>query len=180
MESTLVCDNRTDNIEVAKQHYADTRRDYLSVGFDESAELGYIWRINVERFLRGFIDRTDVSTQELMRELNARAFYDFTVTEPLITPSIRWYARTLERSYGVKLDELPPEICESEHLPDERCESGKHCEPGTSRAPSRDVSPGCNLAPAPGASVAVRWTAGLETRDTAGLEACATGLLGHK
>jgi len=56
--------------------------------------LGNIWCQNVERFLRGFINRSDVSTQDFMRELNARAFYDFTVTEPLIAPSIRWYAQT--------------------------------------------------------------------------------------
>ncbi len=111
-----------DNIlKIAKHNFAATHGDYTRVGFDESSELGNIWRKNVDQFLRRFIDRGDVSTQEIMRELNARAFYDFTVTEPLIAPSIRWYAQSLARNYGINIDALPADICESKHLPDERC-----------------------------------------------------------
>ena len=109
------------SIESAKANYRRTYSDYRAIGFDERQQLGNIWRSNVERFLVGLIENQDIDLQQIMGELNKRAFYDFTVAAPLLKPSLRWYQTHIRHKYDVTLETMPERVCESKYLPDERC-----------------------------------------------------------
>ena len=108
-------------IELAKSNYRRTYNGYRAIGFDEQQELGSIWRENVKQFLVGLIENQEIGLQQIMGELNKRAFYDFTVTTPLLKPSLRWYQTHIKLKYDISLETMPQQVCESKHLPDERC-----------------------------------------------------------
>lgn len=80
----------------------------------KAEEVDVIWRNNITRILKPLIEEAETE-QDVMGHITRFACFDFTCTEPLLTPGVRWYLRFLD---SLKIN---PPFEESELIPDHRC-----------------------------------------------------------
>lgn len=113
---------QADVLQQAKSAYNATMQTYRSMGISPADYLGPIWANNLERHLIPNIQKAQ-SVEEAIGYLNDKAFYDFSCSEPYLTPSIDWRLRLLQRRHGVTLSSLPPELCESPFVLRKHCKT---------------------------------------------------------
>jgi hypothetical protein len=94
-------------ISLARQHYAKAPK------IDPST-LDMIWSTNLHA-LRKIIAEVETPEQAI-RTVNRFAFFDFTCTEPLLSPAVTWYGHALTR---LRVNALP--FGESELIGNDRC-----------------------------------------------------------
>lgn len=111
--------NRHPAIETAARNYHAAIAASKRLGIDYEIELGEIWRVNVERFLRPIIESA-VSIEGIFEELNKRAFFDYTAPQKYIRPSLNWYRE--HACAGLQEASVGSRFCESALLPKDRVE----------------------------------------------------------
>jgi hypothetical protein len=109
-----------DALAQAKVGYFSTLDAYRARGIKASDYLGPIWAANLDLHLVPHI-RNCGSVKEAIGYLNDKAFYDFSVAEPYLTPSIDWRLDFLRRTHGCEIDQLPAEMCESPLVLSKHC-----------------------------------------------------------
>ena len=102
-------------IQGALDHFRQTHEAYKNAGIQPSDYLGFIWAQNIEKHLWGIIHNCK-STAEAIAGCNARAFYDYTCTEPFLSASLRWRLQFLKDRHGFDMEAQPESLQESANV----------------------------------------------------------------